>query len=79
MTALSQRKTRLSFETSDVVRYRGQLRPVIVEANEFTAFLRLKGTRQRFELSYAGMWNQAVKVAVEKKRAEKRSKTHGSV
>lgn len=74
MTALSQRKTRLSFETSDSVRYRGQFRPIVIEANEYTAYVRLKGTRQRFEISYAGIWNQAVKIAVEKKRAERRNR-----
>lgn len=74
MTSLATRKTRLSFETSDSVRYRGRLREVIVEATEYTAAIRLKGTRQRFELSWAGIYNQAVKVSVERKRAERKKR-----
>lgn len=73
MTALAKRKSRLTFETSDVVRYRGRLREVVIEATEYTASVRLKGTRQRFEVSWAGVYNHAVKVAVEKQRAERKA------
>lgn len=73
MTALAKRKTRLTFETSDSVRYRGKLREIIIEATEYTAAIRLKGTRQRFELSWAGIYNQAVKVSVDKARAERKA------
>ncbi len=73
MTALAKRRTRLTFETSDSVRYRVKLREVIIEANEYTASIRLKGTRQRFEISWAGIYNQAVKVAVAASRAERKA------
>lgn len=77
MTALAKRKSRLTFETSDAVRYRGRLREVVIEATEYTAAVRLKGTRQRFEMSWAGIYNHAVRVAVEKARAEKKAKKGG--
>lgn len=62
MTSLAKRKTRLTFETSDCIRYRGKLREVVIEATEYTASIRLKGTRQHFEISWAGVFNQAVKI-----------------
>jgi hypothetical protein len=74
VTSLAKRKTRLQFETSDSVRYRGRLREIVVEATEYTASVRLKGTRQRYEVSWAGIWNHAVKVAVERARAEHKAK-----
>lgn len=74
MTSLASRKTKLRFETSDSVRYRGKLREVVVDATEYTATIRLKGSRQRFEISWAGIWNQAVKIAVEKQRAERKAR-----
>lgn len=79
MTALAKRKSRLTFETSDAVRYRGRLREVVIEATEYTAAIRLKGTRQRFEISWAGIYNQAVKIAVEKARAERKARQKGGV
>lgn len=73
MTSIAKRKSRLTFETSDVIRYRGKLREVVIEASEYTASVRLKGTRQRFEVSWAGLYNHAVKVAVERQRAERKA------
>jgi hypothetical protein len=73
MTALAKRKSRLTFETSDSVRYRGKLREVVIEASEYTAAVRLKGTRQRFEISWAGIYDRAAKIAVEKARAERQA------
>lgn len=79
MTSLAKRKTRLQFTTSDSVRYRGRLREIVVEATEYTAIVRLKGTRQEYEVSWAGIWNLAVKIAVEKQRAEKRARKRGNI
>lgn len=73
MTALANRKTRLTFETSGLVRYRGKLREIVVEATPYSATVRLKGTRQRFETSWAGIFNHAVKVQVEARRAAKKA------
>lgn len=74
MTRLSQRKSRLIFVTEDEVRYRGKYRRVVVEADAsgYTARLRLEGTRARFEVSWAGIYQQAVKWHVESERRAKR-------
>jgi len=77
MTALAQRKSRLVLVTSDAVFEKGQRREVVVEVSPYTATLRLKGTRTRFEVSWAGIMNYAVKVAVEKERAEKKAARKG--
>lgn len=74
MTALAKRKSRLIFETSDTVRYRGKLREVVVEAHQEFAYIRLKGTRQRFLISWAGIFSHAVKINVDKQRAEKKAR-----
>lgn len=78
MTSLAKRKTRLSFETSDTFRYRGRQRQIVIEATEFTASVRLKGTRQRYEISWAGVFDQAVKIHVDRLRAEKRARRAGA-
>jgi hypothetical protein len=77
MTSLAHRKTRLQFETSDVIRYKGRLREIVIEATEYTAHVRLKGTRTRFEISWAGVFNLAAKIAAEKARAERKAKRLG--
>jgi hypothetical protein len=78
VTAIRKRKSRLTFETSDCVRYRGKLREVVIEASEFTADVRLKGSRQRFPISWAGIYNHAVKIAVNKAIAERKAKKAGA-
>ncbi len=70
MTQLAKRKTRLQFETSDTVRGRA----VILEATPYTVALRLKGTRTRYEISYAGIYYAAAKLAADRARAEKRAR-----
>lgn len=72
MNNLSKRKTRLTVEFSDTVRERGRLREVTMEFNPYCVTVRLKGMRQRYEISPAGIYNMAVRVAVEKARAERR-------
>ena len=60
MTKLATRKTQLRFTTGAEVRYRGKLRPVVVEVdNEFTASVRLQGTRQRYPFSWHGLHDYA--------------------
>ena len=79
MTRLDQRKSKLSVETSDTVRECGQLREVIIEADSsgYILYVRLKGLRSRFPISPGGIYNAAVKIAVEKARAEKKAKRKG--
>jgi hypothetical protein len=69
MTKLSERKTQLRFTTGAEVRYRGKLRAVVVEVdNEFTASIRLQGTRQRYQFSWHGLHDYAAEIFA---RAEK--------
>jgi hypothetical protein len=70
MTALSNRKTRLRFETSDSVKGRA----VVVDVSPFTASVRLKGTRTAFEISWAGIYYQAAKVAADRLRELRKRK-----
>lgn len=75
MTSLLSRKSRLAFVSEDVVRYRGKLRRVVVEVDTQgrTAQFRLEGTRPRYPLSFAGMYNRAVQLEVERLRAAKKA------
>lgn len=60
MTKLATRKSKLRFTTGAEVRYRGRLRPVIVEVeNEFHATIRLAGTRQKYPFSFRGLHDYA--------------------
>lgn len=60
MTKLSQRKSRLRFTSDAEVRYRGKMRPVIIEVdNGYTASVRLGGTRQRYPFSWMGVYDYA--------------------
>lgn len=81
MTALSKRKSKLIFETSDVIRERGRYRPVTIEANPEYAVLRLKGTRKRILMSWAGLYNAAAKVEAARNAAERarrrKERSHG--
>jgi hypothetical protein len=78
MAKLASRKTRLECEFSDVVREQGKLREVIMEITPYLITVRLKGLRQRYEVSPAGVYNHAVIAAVEKQRAAKKAKTASS-
>ena len=71
MRSLAERKTRLVFETSDQVRERGAWRSVIVEAHPGYAVVRLKGLRGRFEICYGTVYQEAARIAAERKRRER--------
>lgn len=74
MTALEKRKSRLVVEASDGVRERGKFREVTMELHPYTLSIRLKGMRQSFELSYAAIYDLAVKKHVAALRAEKKAR-----
>lgn len=71
MTSLAKRKTRLVFTTCDTVRERGKLREVVIEAGTHYATVRLLGLRTSYQISYAGIFNAAVKIAVDAAKAAK--------
>ena len=73
MSHLAKRKSRLTFQTCDTVRERGRLREVIIEADPYTARVRLAGMRTSYPVSYAAIYNQAVLRAVEAERAAKKA------
>lgn len=74
MTSLSKRKNRLCVEFSETVRECGKSREVVMEFNPYCITVRLKGLRSRFEVSPGGIYNQAVRLSVEKRRAERKAK-----
>lgn len=76
MTSLASRKTRLTILSEDTARYRGKLRRVVVEVDKtgYGGMVRLERTRQRYPFSFAGLHDYAVKIAVEKARAERKAK-----
>ncbi len=73
MSTLTQRKTRLIFETAGVVRERGKLREVIIEAQPYLCVVRLKGMRKRLLVSWPVIHNVAAKIAAEEARAKRKT------
>ena len=71
MTSISQRKSKLIFETGDTVRERGRRREVVVEANDTFAVVRLKGTRTRYAIEWSAIYTAAAKLAAAQQRREK--------
>lgn len=74
MTALSKRKSRLLISTEDSVYDSGRRREVMLEAHPYHATIRLKGMKTTFEVSWASVYQLAVKQAVEAARREKRKR-----
>ena len=81
MTKVSQRKTRLSFETDAEVRSWGRtkkrrrpvMRSIVTDVdNGWHGTVRLKGTRQMYNFSWEGLFLWAVEQKVAKERAEKK-------
>ena len=66
----------MSFVTEDEVREQGRHRQVVVEAHPGYCTLRLHGLRTGYPLSYAAIYQFAVRVAVEAERKEKKAKKH---
>lgn len=72
MTSLNKRKSRLIFETCDIVRERGRYREVVVEAHPMCAHVRLKGMRSGFDIPWSAIWAMAAKAEAERIRREKK-------
>ena len=77
MTALTQRRTRLTFETADCCRERGKLRQVVIDARPYLCLVRLKGMRLSFEISWAGIYIAAAKLAADKARSDRKTARQG--
>lgn len=81
MGKLSERKSKLSFETEAALRSWGTvkktrkpiMRSVVVEIeNGYHGKVRLKGTRQTYPFSFEGLYLWAVEQQVRRDRAEKK-------
>lgn len=72
MTRLSKRKTQLRFVTGAEIRYRGKLRPVIIEAGDMVSTVRLAGTRQRYPFSWHGVFQYAAELFARMERERRR-------
>jgi hypothetical protein len=77
MTSLRERKTKLSFETDREMRYRGKSRAIVVMPQPFYCSVRLKGTRQVFDIAWDTIYMKAAQIAAEKARAERKGKREG--
>jgi len=83
VTRLRDRKSRLAFTTEAEVRYRGKLRPVVVEVdpNGTWGNVRLAGTRLRYPFSWTGVFHDAAdrfaRSERERKRKEREARRKG--
>lgn len=71
MTKLAERKTRLLFTTESLVRSRGKLRQVVIEAQPRLAIVRLHGTRMRYVVTWDAIHDFAARIAAEQVRKDK--------
>lgn len=74
MTSLAKRKSRLRVEFSDAVRERGKIREVTMEFTPYGVRVRLKGLRSAYDISPAAIYNKAIMLEVERRRAERKSR-----
>lgn len=74
MTNLSQRRTKLKFQTASAVWERGEYRPVVIEAHAAYCEVRVKGMRKSYPITYAAIFHAAVKMAVREEQNEKKAK-----
>jgi len=69
MTKVSERKTRLSFETDAIV----QRRNIIIDVdNGWHGSVRLKGTRHKFPFSWQGLYEWAAEQQARRERVERK-------
>lgn len=69
MTALSRRKTRLTFETDNVIRGRA----LVVEPEPLVCVIRRKGTRVRYAINWESVYVYAAEIAALRLRAQRKA------
>jgi hypothetical protein len=74
MTALTQRKTRLTFETADTLFECGAHRMVVVEAEPEFATLRLKGLQHRVSITWGALYHYAARIEADRARTIKKGR-----
>lgn len=67
-----KKPTRLSLETDVEIRYRGTMRPIIVEPGPFYCKLRLKGTQLGYEVSWESMFIRGAALFAERQKRERK-------
>jgi hypothetical protein len=77
MTKLIKRKSRLIFETENVVWERRKNRPIIVEPKPDYMLMRIKGTRSVWSISYTSCLNLAIHNEKVRKQLEKARQKKG--
>jgi hypothetical protein len=70
---IADRKTRLSFITNQVARYRGKLREIVIEVFPEHAAVRLLGTRTRYEVSWRGVFDLAAEVYARREKERRKA------
>jgi hypothetical protein len=80
MTKLTERKTRLLFETEGAARYRGKVRAIVVEPDMhgWTLALRLKGTQVCYETSWGAVFDLFAKLHADRVRYERQMARKGT-
>lgn len=80
MKKVAERKSRLSFITNQVARYRGKEREIVIEVFPEHAAVRLLGTRTRYEASWRAIFDLAAEIYSrrerERRKAERIAKKH---
>ena len=71
MTALVQRKSRLTFETAETLFECGANRAVVIEAEPEYVTLRLKGLQHRVSITWGAVYHFAARIEAEKARQTK--------
>ncbi len=73
MRKLATCRTRTIFETSATIHSRGKRRQIIICAEQYGGYVRLKGTKQRLDISWEAIYSLAAKLEASRIRAEKQA------
>ena len=73
MRKIAERKSRLSFITNQVARYRGKEREIVIEVFPEHAAVRLLGTRTRYEVSWRGVFDLAAEIFARQEKEARKS------
>ena len=74
MTKLATRKSRLEFTTESIVRSRGKIRQVVIEAHRTYAIVRLSGMRHRYSVTWEAVHDFAARLEANRVAEERKAK-----
>jgi hypothetical protein len=69
---IAERKSRLSFITNQVARYKGREREIVIEVFPEHAAVRLLGTRTRYEVSWRGVFDLAAEIYARREKERRK-------